>query len=185
MRPVADGTELGRRQRDHGVWRPRFRRSVIGIINDSMAKADAEKGFILDGFRARSCRRKSSTGSSHRISNRIQGNGHEGLRVLQLLVPDDAIVRRITQRRTLCAVRGELPSGEQTSCDRRECVIAAARRSSRVPTIPMEAVRKRIESFHRRTLGGHTYTRPRKILREVDGIGSVDEIFERITQSLA
>jgi adenylate kinase len=47
------------------------------------------------------------------------------------------------------------------------------------------AVRKRLEAFHRQTLPVATYYKAKQILREVDGVGPVDEIFERITTSLA
>ena len=47
-----------------------------------------------------------------------------------------------------------------------------------------EAVRKRLESFHRQTAPVATYYKSKQLLREVDGIGPVDEVFERIERSL-
>jgi adenylate kinase len=47
-----------------------------------------------------------------------------------------------------------------------------------------EAVRKRLESFHRQTMPVATYYKTKSILREVDGVGPLDVVFERIENSL-
>ena len=47
-----------------------------------------------------------------------------------------------------------------------------------------EAVRKRLESFHRQTAPVATHYKSKQLLREVDGIGPVDQVFERIEKSL-
>ena len=47
-----------------------------------------------------------------------------------------------------------------------------------------QAVRKRLEAFHRQTLPVATFYKAKSLLREVDGIGPVDEVFERIEKSL-
>jgi adenylate kinase len=46
------------------------------------------------------------------------------------------------------------------------------------------AVRKRLEAFHAQTLPVATHYKAKNALREVDGIGPVDEVFERIEKSL-
>jgi adenylate kinase len=149
---------------------------MIGIINDRMAKPDARKGFILDGFPRTIVQAEKLDG--------IVGNGDDPLRVLQLLVPDDAIVRRITMRRT-CAQCGAIyhlennPPANGSVCDRCGAEVIARADDTE------EAVRKRLESFHRQTMPVATYYKSKNILREVDGVGPVDEVFERIEKSLA
>ena len=174
---VADGTELGRQaapiMSSGGLVSDDL---MIGIINDRLARPDAQKGFILDGF-------PRTIVQAEKLDT-IVGNGTEPLRVLQLLVPDDAIVRRITLRRT-CAQCGAIyhlennPPATDSVCDRcKGAVIARADDTE-------EAVRKRLESFHRQTMPVAAYYKSKNILREVDGIGPVDEVFERIEKSLA
>ena len=149
---------------------------MIRMIDDRLARPDAQKGFILDGF-------PRTLVQAEKLET-IVGNGKGDLRVLQLLVPDDAIVRRITLRRT-CAQCGAIyhlensPPAVDSVCDRCGAEVIAR------PDDTEEAVRKRLESFHRQTMPVATYYKSKQILREVDGIGPVDEVFERIEQSLA
>lgn len=173
---VQDGTELGRQAAPimalgHLVSDD----LMIGIINERLAKPDAERGFILDGF-------PRTIVQAEKLDN-IVGNGTEPLRVLQLLVPDEAIVRRITLRRT-CVQCGAIyhlennPPANDSVCDRCGAEVIARADDTE------EAVRKRLESFHRQTMPVASYYESKNILRKVDGIGPVDEVFERIEKSL-
>lgn len=174
---VADGTELGRQaapiMSSGGLVSDDL---MIGIINERLAKPDAQKGFILDGF-------PRTIVQAEKLET-IAGNGQPPLRVLQLLVPDDAIVRRITLRRT-CASCGAIyhlennPPANDSVCDRCGAEVIAR------PDDTEEAVRKRLESFHRQTMPVAAFYKSKNVLREVDGIGPVDEVFERIEKSLA
>jgi adenylate kinase len=177
---VTDGTELGLQaapiMASGGLVSDDL---MIGIIRDRLAKPDAQTGFILDGFPRTIVQAEKLDG----IISSEAGNGDHGLRVLQLLVPDDAIVRRISQRRT-CVQCGAIyhlennPPANDSVCDR--CGAEVIARAD--DTEP--AVRKRLEAFHRQTLPVATYYKAQQKLREVDGVGPVDEIFERITTSL-
>lgn len=174
---VADGTELGQKAApimSAGQLVPDD--LMIGIIRDRLAKPDAAKGFILDGF-------PRTLVQAEKLDAIVSGNGHGGLRVLQLLVPDEAIVSRITRRRT-CGQCGAIyhlenqPPAKAGVCDRCGGSLIAR------PDDTEEAVRKRLESFHRQTAPVATHYKSKQLLREVDGIGPVDQVFERIEKSL-
>jgi len=174
---ISDGTELGRQAAPIMAEGKLVSDDLmIGIIKERLAKSDAGAGFILDGF-------PRTLVQAEKLDT-IVGNGGEPLRVLQLLVPDDAIVRRITLRRT-CSSCGAIyhlennPPANDTVCDRCGAEVIAR------PDDTEEAVRKRLEAFHRQTLPVATFYRSKSLLREVDGIGPVDEVFERIEKSLA
>jgi adenylate kinase len=173
---VGEGTELGRQAAPimaSGALVPDD--LMIGIINDRLGKSDAQKGFILDGF-------PRTLVQAEKLDN-IVGNGKESLRVLQLLVPDEAIVRRIALRRS-CSNCGAVyhlennPPSADSVCDRCGTELIAR------PDDNEQAVRKRLEAFHRQTLPVATFYKAKSLLREVDGIGPVDEVFERIEKSL-
>lgn len=173
---VAEGTELGRQAAPimaAGALVPDD--LMIGIIRERLTKDDATKGFILDGY-------PRTLVQAEKLDTLV-GNGSNGLRVLQLLVPDDEIVKRIALRRS-CAQCGAIyhlennPPANDCVCDRCGTEVIAR------PDDNEAAVRKRLEAFHKQTLPVATYYRAKSILREVDGIGPVDEVFERIEKSL-
>ena len=173
---IADGTELGRQAAPimaAGALVPDD--LMIGIIRDRLAKPDAAQGFILDGF-------PRTVVQAEKLDTLV-GNGDKALRVLQLLVPDDVIVKRIALRRS-CPSCGAIyhletaPPVKDTVCDRDGVALMAR------PDDNETAVRKRLEAFHRQTLPVATFYKSKSKLREVDGVGPVDEIFERIEKSL-
>jgi adenylate kinase len=173
---IADGTELGRKAAPIMASGALVSDDLmIGIIRDRLAKADARKGFVLDGF--------PRTVVQAEKLDAIVGNGTDRLRVLQLLVPDEAIVRRIALRRS-CPQCGAIyhlenqPPANDNLCDRDGAELIAR------PDDTEAAVRKRLEAFHRQTMPVATFYKTKRWLREVDGIGPVDQVFERIERSL-
>jgi adenylate kinase len=149
---------------------------MIGIIKDRLGKPDAGRGFILDGF-------PRTTVQAEKLDT-IVGNGSDPLRVLQLLVPDDVLVKRTVLRRS-CPECGAIyhlesaPPKIDTVCDRDGAALIHR------PDDNEESVRKRLEAFHRQTLPVATYYKAKNVLREVDGVGPLDVVFERIEKSLA
>lgn len=174
---IADGTELGKKAAPimaaGGLVSDDL---MVGIIQDRLKKGDAQKGFILDGF--------PRTVVQAEKLDRLVGNGKGNLRVLQLLVPDDVIVKRISLRRS-CPSCGAIyhlesaPPATDSVCDRCGTEVIAR------PDDNETAVRKRLEAFHAQTLPVAKHYKAKNVLREVDGMGPVDEIFERIEKSLA
>lgn len=150
---------------------------MIGMIRERLARPDAKKGFILDGF-------PRTLVQAEKLDALIAGNGSDRMRVVRLLVPDEAIVKRIALRRT-CAQCGAIyhlenqPPKVAEVCDRCGGELIAR------PDDTEDAVRKRLESFHRQTAPVADYYRSRSWLKEVDGVGPVDQVFERIEKSLS
>jgi len=178
---IADGTELGRQAAPIMASGALVSDDLmLGIIDERLAKSDAQKGFILDGFP----RTLVQAEKLETIVGKTSGNGDEGLRVLQLLVPDDAIVQRISLRRS-CPTCGAIyhlasaPPAVDMVCDRDGAELIAR------PDDNETAVRKRLEAFHRQTLPVATFYKAKNLLREVDGVGPVDQVFERIEKSLS
>jgi adenylate kinase len=175
---VAEGTPLGQ-QADKimksGALVPDD--IMIGMIRERLSKPDAAKGFILDGF-------PRTIVQAEKLEALVSGNGKSGLRVLRLLVPDEAIVKRIALRRT-CAKCGAIyhlenqPPKVAGVCDRDGGELIAR------PDDTEAAVRKRLESFHRQTEPVADYYKKKSVLKEVDGTGPVDQVFERIETSLS
>jgi adenylate kinase len=182
---IADGTELG--QKAAPIMASGALVSddlMLGIIDARLAKSDAQRGFILDGFPRTLVQAEKLDAIIEKSKAKTSGNGAEGLRVLQLLVPDDAIVERISLRRS-CPTCGAIyhlasaPPAVDMVCDRDGAELIAR------PDDNETAVRKRLEAFHRQTLPVATFYKAKNLLREVDGVGPVDQVFERIEKSLS
>jgi adenylate kinase len=173
---IADGTELGRKAAPIMAEGKLVSDDLmVGIIRERLDKSDAKRGFILDGF--------PRTLVQAEKLERLVGNGSGGLRVLQLLVPDEVIVKRIALRRS-CPNCGAIyhletaPPSNDLICDRCGAEVIARADDNE------QAVRKRLEAFRRQTLPVTTFYKVKSVLREVDGVGPVDEVFERIERSL-
>jgi adenylate kinase len=182
---IADGTELGRQAApimESGALVSDD--LMLGIIDERLAKGDAQRGFILDGFPRTLVQAEKLDTIVEKSKGNGSGNGTTGLRVLQLLVPDETIVKRISLRRS-CPACGAIyhlesaPPAVDTVCDREGAELIAR------PDDNETAVRKRLEAFHRQTLPVATFYKSKNLLREVDGVGPVDEVFERIEKSLS
>ena len=174
---ITEGTELGRKAAPIMASGALVSDDLmVGIIRDRLKKPDAAKGFILDGF--------PRTLVQAEKLDALVGNGAGNLRVLQLLVPDEAIVRRISLRRS-CPSCGAIyhlesaPPANDHVCDRCGAEVVAR------PDDTETAVRKRLEAFRAQTLPVTVFYKTKSILREVDGMGPVDEVFERIEKSLS
>jgi adenylate kinase len=173
---IADGTELGRKAAPIMAEGKLVSDDLmVGIIRERLDKSDAKRGFILDGF-------PRTLVQAEKLESLV-GNGSGGLRVLQLLVPDEVIVKRIALRRS-CPNCGAIyhletaPPANDLICDRCGAEVIAR------PDDNEQAVRKRLEAFRRQTLPVTTFYKVKSVLREVDGVGPVDEVFERIERSL-
>ncbi|HXI12977.1 MAG TPA: adenylate kinase [Thermoanaerobaculia bacterium] len=145
---------------------------MIGIIQDRLSEADATSGYVLDGF-------PRTTEQAQKLEPILRGNEGASARVLQLLVPDDLIVGRLSGRLS-CIKCGSAyhqknnPPKVANVCDRCGSELTVR------PDDTEQAVRKRLESFHRQTLPVVAFYRDKNVLHEVDGNASVDQVFERI-----
>jgi len=173
---IADGTELGRKAAPIMAEGKLVSDDLmVGIIRERLDKSDAKRGFVLDGY-------PRTLVQAEKLESLV-GNGSGGLRVLQLLVPDEVIVKRIASRRS-CPNCGAIyhletaPPANDLICDRCGAEVIAR------PDDTEQAVRKRLEAFRRQTLPVATFYKVKSVLREVDGVGPVDEVFERIERSL-
>ena len=150
---------------------------MVGIIRDRLKQPDAGGGFILDGF-------PRTVVQAEKLDQLLNGNGADKVRVVSLLVPDEVIVGRIAARRTCpsCGAiyhRESSPPKQDNVCDR-----CGAKLTSRADDTE-GAVRTRLEAFRRQTTPVVGYYRNKSWLKEVNGLGTVQEVFERLERSLA
>ncbi len=101
---VAEGTELGRRAQAVMASGALVGDDIIiGVVRERLAKPDASRGFVLDGF--------PRTVPQARALDGVLAGG-DPLIVIEVAVDDEELVRRLTSRRvcSACGANAEVPA---------------------------------------------------------------------------
>ena len=154
---VKDGTEMGLKAKsfmDAGALVPDD--VIVGIVKERLAEPDCAKGFILDGMP-----RTIAQGEA------LEQMGVEIDKVVNLIVPDEAITRRMSGRR-VCAKCGasyhivNIPPKKEGVCD--VCGGKLVQRKDDDPN----TVRDRLAVYHKETEPLKGFYEARGILKTVE-----------------
>jgi adenylate kinase len=149
---------------------------TINVVKERLANPDAQNGFLLDGF-------PRNLMQADALDEFLATKGTELDAALVLEVPEDVSLRRITGRRA-CSKCGrnyhvDSPPKENWTCD-----VCGGEVVAREDDLDEHAVRKRLSDYHGQTEPLKAHYAKRGLLREVDGQGTTDEVFEKITALL-
>ncbi len=174
---VKEGTELGRVAKsymDKGELVPDS--VMIEIIRDRISRPDSRGGFLLDGF--------PRTIPQAEALDRMLSNEHIKIdSVISIEVDDEEIVKRVSGRR-VCEKCGAMyhiiydPPTNMGYCNK--CGGALYTRDDDSEDV----VRTRLEVYRRQTEPIKEYYKKSGILKRVDGIGTIEDVFERIEKIL-
>jgi adenylate kinase len=143
---------------------------MIGIVQERLDRDDARSGFVLDGFP----RTIVQAGALDRM---VDGRGP--LVVLDIVVPEEVLVRRLASRR-ICGQCGRNAAVEWlTVCGRCGGELVA-----RVDD-GVEIVRERLGVYHRQTKPLVDYYSARPTFRQIDGNLPPDVVTGAIDAALA
>lgn len=170
-----EGTELGQAAQaymDAGELVPDD--IILGMMREALSSDEAADGFLLDGF-------PRTIPQVEGLAELLNDLGLELDAVVDLDVPDDEIVRRLSSRR-VCADCGRVApadTGDETACP--DCGGELRRRPDDDPA----TVRRRLEVYRDETAPvldwyGDSDT---PVLR-VRGTGSVDDVLERVVRAI-
>ena len=120
------------------------------IVESRLAEADCEPGFLLDGY-------PRTLGQVDALDEMLAKGERPLERVLELVVPDDAVVARLLKR---AEIEGRADDTEKV-------------------------IRERMAIYHRETRPLSEAYAERGQLVEVDGEGPMDEVFDRIVRALS
>lgn len=169
---VAAGTALGTSAAEYmkrGALVPD--EVVIGMILERIARADCTKGFMLDGF--------PRTRPQAEALDQALVKANVSLDVVLLIdVPDSALIDRVTGRRT------DPVTGQIYHLAFKPPPADIAGRLVHRADDTEEAVRTRIDKYHRDTTPIIPYYAAKGLLKSVDGVGTPDEVLLRITAAL-
>lgn len=170
---VKEGTEMGKKADEFmkaGNLVPD--EVVIGLVLERIAKDDAKKGFMLDGFPRTRPQAEALDAAMKKEDLSLDA-------VVLIEVPDELIVERITGRRSdpetgaIYHLKFNPPPAEvedrlvQRKDDTEEACVA------------------RLEKYHSETAPIVPFYEEKGILKRVDGVGTPDEVTERLVSALA
>lgn len=174
---VKDGTPLGKEAKaymDKGELVPD--EVVVGIVGERLKGEDCSKGFILDGF-------PRTVAQAEALEDLLRKEGRKITHVIMLDVPEEEIIRRLSGRR-LCRRCGAAyhllfnPPKEDGRCDR--CGGELYQRDDDNEG----TVRARLKVYNSQTRPLVDYYSKKGLLKRIDGVDTIEGIFERITRIL-
>jgi adenylate kinase len=127
---------------------------TVAMVKDRLAEDDAEPGFLLDGF-------PRSIPQAEQLRESLAELGHGLDRVLELVVEEEELVRRLSGRRML--VDGEM-----------------VQRDDDKP----ETVRHRLHVYREQTEPLSGFYESEGLLVRIDAIGEIDEVTSRALKAL-
>jgi adenylate kinase len=146
---------------------------VLELLRTRLSREDAQSGFVLDGFPRNTAQADALDQILSEIDRHLDA-------VASLEVADDVIVQRISSRWSCptCGRTYNRPADEGGTCP-----IDGMKLFQRRDDRP-DVVRKRLQIFHRQTAPLVDYYEKRGLLVHVDGIGTLEEVEERIAKAL-
>jgi adenylate kinase len=174
---VTGGTELGRRAQafmERGDLVPD--EVTIAMVTDRLQEDDAQAGFLLDGF-------PRNVPQAETLEKLLSSWDARLDVVLELVVDDDEVVRRLSGRRT-CRRCGRVwhvtfdPPAHPDVCD--DCGGELFQRDDDRE----ETIRHRLEVYQLQTAPLVSYYADEAILLGIDATGPVDEVTERALAAL-
>ncbi len=143
---------------------------MIGIVQERLDRDDARRGFVLDGF-------PRTVVQATALDGMVDGRGP--LVVLDIVVPEDVLVRRLASRR-ICSKCGVNAPVEWTgSCQK--CGGTLATRADDDEAI----VRERLKVYSRQTRPLVEYYSARSTFRAIDGNQRPDVVTAAVDEAIA
>ena len=142
---------------------------MIGIVRERLAREDARPGFVLDGF-------PRTVVQAAALDEMMTGRGP--LVVVDIVVPEEVLVRRLAARRICSACGTNAPVEWTTTCGK--CGGALKQRKDDNE----EIVRERLKVYHRQTKPLVDYYSARPTFRAIDGNMPPDSVNSALDRAI-
>ena len=149
---------------------------VVGIVEERLSKTDCEPGFILDGF-------PRTVKQADALKHMLEAFGKSIDHVISICVEKDELLERVTGRRTCRSCGSGFhaifdPPKVNGICD--ECNGELYQRDDDSE----ETMRNRLDIYEEQTAPLIAYYAQQSLLRSVYGIGSIEEIKQKLLNIL-
>ena len=176
---VASGSELGQQAKgimEAGQLVPD--ELMVSLIEDRIAQPDCAKGFILDGF-------PRTQAQAEALDTMLSRSGKKLDQVIEMEVDEKALTERVVGRFT-CAKCG---AGYHDKFKRPKvdgvCDVCGSKEFTRRKDDTAETMKTRMAAYRAQTEPLLPYYKARKVLRKVDGMAAMDEVYRQIRAVLA
>ncbi len=149
---------------------------TISVVRERLVAADCADGFLLDGF-PRSLKQADAL-------DEILGERDSELdAALVIEVPEEVSLRRLLGRRvcTKCGRNYHLDTPPEVDWT---CDVCGGEVVERTDDHDEATIRERLKLYHEQTEPLKAYYDERGLLKQVDGVGTTDEVFDRIVAAL-
>jgi adenylate kinase len=147
---------------------------MLGIISERLNRADAQDGFVLDGFPRTRQQALDLTELLDQLGTPLDA-------AVLMDVDFEILMKRLTGRRT-CSLTGKLLNvyfSSQEELD--ECTDAGGELVQREDD-NKETISNRLDVYRSRTEPVVEFYRKRKLLRTVDADGTIDDVYGRLLE---
>ena len=152
---------------------------VIGVVEERLSKPDLEKGYMLDGFPRTLAQAKA-------LDKILEAQGKSISHAVLVDVPDEELVKRLSGRRTC----------RNSACGAMFHVIFNAPKNEGICDIcgselyqrdddNEKTIRERLGVYNKQTAPLVQYFAGKGLLRKVEGVGPIQDIFARIEHAIA
>jgi len=174
---VADGTPLGKEAKvimdQGGLVSDKI---VLGLVEERVKQPDCQGGFILDGF-------PRNTAQAEALDTMLSDMKMPLTVALAVDVDQSELLKRLTGRRTCkgCQQMYNIfftPPKSDSKCDK--CGGDLFQRDDDKE----ETIKKRLEVYNQQTAPLIDYYSRKNIMKSVQGTGSIEDIFTKVTAAL-
>lgn len=151
-------------------------RILLEVLSVRLNSIPREQGIVFDGA-------PRTVEQSEYLEKTLKENGKKIDAVVLINIPEEESIKRISKRWTCKKNQHPLIMGVDVKSEKDKCPIDGSEILQRIDDSP-EGVKKRLEVFHQETMPVIEYFRKKGLLIEIDGIGSIEEVAERISDKL-
>ena len=174
---ISGGTALGLKAREYveqGTLVPD--EVTIGVVKERLSADDAAHGFLLDGF-PRNLRQAKA------LDEWLKEQDKSLDAALVIEVDDDVAIKRLVGRR-VCSNCGwnyhvDTPPKSDWTCDR-----CGGKVEARGDDADENTIRERLRLYHDQTEPLKAHYEAAGTLRQINGVGTPDEVFDRIVAAI-
>ncbi|MBK6685255.1 MAG: adenylate kinase [Deltaproteobacteria bacterium] len=150
---------------------------MVNLIRERLAQPDAQKGFVLDGF-------PRTVAQAEALDGMLRTTGTELSAVVVMDVPDEAIVERITGRRSCKACSAVFhvrfsPPKQAGVCDRCGASALYQREDD-----TEDKVRVRLKAFADQTSQVIPYYQRQGLVTRLNGLGTPEDVYAAIVKAV-